>query len=75
MLQEPPLTEPRIVNCLWITGRGIEWDGAVRIVGWTLCPRMGGETEERRIVLRAAMDMRTARKLAHDLRERARNEH
>jgi hypothetical protein len=54
---EPPLTEPVIVPCLYVTGFAVEASeaGAVRLVGTVALPRIGGEMDERRIVVRCAM--------------------
>lgn len=57
-----PLTEPEIVPCLYVTGLAIEIaDAVVRFVGWVHLPALGGETEERRIVVRFAVSNVQAR--------------
>lgn len=56
MSKDAPLNEPEIIPCLYITGIGVEIaDSIVRMVGWVSLPSLGGETEERRIVMRVAM--------------------
>jgi hypothetical protein len=69
---QSPLTEPVMVDCLYVTGTAIESDEhVVRIVGWVEMPHlMGSETEERRIVVRVAMAAPTARDLCDDLKGR-----
>lgn len=70
MEQDSPLTEPEIIQCLYITGIGIEIaDAVVRLVGWVSVPSMGGESEERRIVMRCAMSNTHARNFATVLRK------
>lgn len=59
------LTEPEIIPCLYITGMAIEIaDSAVRLVGWVNLPTLGGQIEERRIVMRCAMSNSQARNFA-----------
>ena len=49
-----PLTEPDIINCLYMTGIEIDIDDdGVRLVGWTYLPKLGDDPAERRIVMRA----------------------
>lgn len=65
-----PLTEPEIVPCLFVTGAAIDTaTGCVRIVGWNHVPALGGETEERRVVVRVALPPRTAHDLAAQLQD------
>lgn len=67
---QPPLTEPEIVPCLFVTGLAIEIaDSVVRLVGWVTLPSLGGETEERRIVMRVAMSNTQARNFQSILRK------
>lgn len=62
--EQPPLTEPVIVPCLFITGGAIETShDLVRFVGWVAIPELGGETAERRIAVRFAMPTDVARGL------------
>lgn len=76
LIEEPPLTEPLIVPCLYVTGAAVERaDHAVRIVGWVHLPVLGGETDERRIVIRFAMPIDSARKLSHALASIMRERH
>ena len=64
----PPLTEPEIVPCLFITGGAIEaGESTLRLVGWVQLPALGGETEERRIQVRLAMPLGAAMTLHRDL--------
>lgn len=64
------LTEPEIIHCLYITGMAVEIaDSVVRLVGWVSLPTLGGQTEERRIVLRCAMSNEQARNLQTVLRK------
>lgn len=67
---QAPLTEPEIIPCLFVSGFGIEIaDSVVRLVGWVHMPSLGGETEERRIVLRCAMTNSQARNFQMVLRK------
>lgn len=73
--EQPALTEPVIVPCLYLTGGEIEVGaGIVRFVGWTQMPAFGGQTEERRIEVRFAIPVDEARRLAaklqHEIRKR-----
>lgn len=64
-----PVTEPVIVNSVFITGGAIEvTDSCVRIVGWEQQPAMSGEMVERRIVARLAMSNGVAREIVAALR-------
>lgn len=73
----PPLTEPLIVPCLYVTGLAVEIEGnVVRVIGWTHVPAIGGETEERRITVRFTMPMNATRRLRDDLNKKlGRREH
>lgn len=67
--EQPALTEPVIVPCLYLTGGDIEvGSGIVRFIGWT---QMAGE---RRIEVRFALPLDEARRLAaklqHEIRKR-----
>jgi hypothetical protein len=65
-----PLTEPLIVSCLFVNGLAIQpEDGAIRFVGWVYAPNLGGQTEERRIVVRFAMPLHAAREMFDTLRK------
>lgn len=67
---DTPLSEPEIVPCLYVTGVAIEIaDTVVRFVGWVKLPALGGETEERRIVVRFAMSNSQARNFQTVLRK------
>jgi hypothetical protein len=58
--EEPPLTEPVTVQCLYVTGIAIEVSRQVaRLIGWVSLPDLGGQTTERRIVVRLAMALTT----------------
>ncbi len=70
---DDPLTEPELVPCLYVTGAAVEAGPHVlRIVGWVALPDLGGETTQRRIVLRCAMALDTARLLRSDLTRKLR---
>jgi hypothetical protein len=70
MDRTPPLTEPEIVQCLYVTGIGIEIaDSVVRFVGWVSLPTLGGEMDERRIVMRCAMSNTQARNFSAVLKK------
>lgn len=61
---EPPLTEPIVISCVYVTGTAIDLsEHVVRIVGWVHVPNIGGEAEERRITVRFAMPIDAARAL------------
>lgn len=65
----PPLNEPVIIPCLFLNGIDAVLEAeVVRLVGWATMPALGGETEERRIAIRAVITPSTARKLSIDLR-------
>lgn len=67
---EPPLTEPLLIPCLFVTGIGLELtEGVVRIVGWVQMPDLGGEAIERRIVIRMALPVGAARPVPAALRK------
>lgn len=62
---QPPLTEPVIIPCLFISGGEIEFgEGVIRFVGWTQMPALGGQTEERRIEVRFAIPTHEGLRLA-----------
>lgn len=64
----PPLTEPVIIPCLYVTGLAVEVTRhAVRLVGFVELPDLGGETHERRIAGRLAMTLEAALALRDDL--------
>jgi hypothetical protein len=68
--ERPPITEPVIVNSVFITGMAVEVaDSAVRIVGWEQTTDIGNGEMERRIVTRLAMSNDTARQFSAILRE------
>jgi len=51
--REPQLTEPTVVQDVFITGAAVEVaDGYVRVVGWTQLPTVSGQMPERRISTR-----------------------
>lgn len=65
-----PLTEPTIVPCLFVTGAAIDTAyGVIRIVGWSHCPVIGGDSEERRIVVRIALTESAARTIVRQLQQ------
>lgn len=64
-----PLTEPYQVDCVFITGAAIEVSRHVmRLIGWASLPNLGGEMDERRIMVRFAMPIDAARRLRDDMR-------
>lgn len=66
--REPPLTEPVIITCVFVTGTAVEVaNNHIRIVGWVQMPAIGGETEERRIAVRFAMPNSVGRGLLTQL--------
>jgi hypothetical protein len=74
-IPEPPLTEPLIVSCVYITGAAVEAaKHVVRVVGWVQLPQLGGEMDERRISVRFAMPIDAARALRDDLNKKLRRE-
>lgn len=70
-LKDVPLTEPIIINCIFVEGVGVEVkDGFVRFTAWTeLTAIEYGGAPERRIVNRVAVPEVTARRLLRDLRK------
>lgn len=67
--KQPPLTEPTIVGCVFVTGMGVEIaDDVVRFVGWNHLPALSSESEERRIVVRYVMSNSQARSFLSVLR-------
>ena len=73
---EAPLTEPLIVSCVFVSGAAVErTQHIVRVVGWMNTPHLGGETEERRIVVRFAMPIDAARTLQRELAAAIREGH
>lgn len=67
---DPPLTEPTICPCLFITGGAFEIsEGSIRLVAWVEMPDLGGQTRERRIVARIAMTKLTGGDLNASLSE------
>ncbi|MBN9534835.1 MAG: hypothetical protein J0H10_15935 [Alphaproteobacteria bacterium] len=67
--KQPPLSEPALIDCVYVTGMGIEIaDNVVRFVGWNHLPVLASEHEERRIVVRFAMSVAQVRNLMSVLR-------
>jgi hypothetical protein len=67
-MSDGPLTEAVPVPCLFVTGASIEvTEHIMRFIGWVHLPDLGGETDERRIVVRFAMPIDVARRLRDDL--------
>lgn len=67
---EAPLTEPELVDCLFLTGIAAEIsDQFVRFVGWVHVPELGGETAERRIRIRYVLTNAQTRNLIAVLRK------
>lgn len=67
---DAPLTEPVTIPCLFINGAAIEVTGHVmRLIGWSSMPDLGGETRERRIQVRLAMQVDGAPPLKGSLAE------
>lgn len=55
------LTEPLIVSETVVSGMDLAIQGnIVHFVGWATIPAIGGQTEERRVVERFAMDITAA---------------
>jgi hypothetical protein len=66
-LEQPPITEPEIIPCLFINGTDIEAaDTVIKFTSWVLA--RGGGDDERRIVSRVAMSNAQARSLLAELR-------
>jgi mono/diheme cytochrome c family protein len=64
-----PLTEPVTIQCIFVSGVDIVLSGPIaRFVGWAEMPAIGGETEERRIVVRFVMSRDAARTFCTELR-------
>lgn len=64
----PPLSEPEIVPCIFVSGFSVVPAGrVVRFVGWVELPALGDEPIERRIVVRFVMTVEAARALRDDL--------
>ena len=73
--QVPILTEPLIVQDLFITGVEIEAaQHFARFVGWTLSKTDKRDTPERRIVMRLALPIDVAREIWADLADALREE-
>jgi hypothetical protein len=73
--QEPILTEPLIVQDLFITGVEIEAaQHFVRFIGWTLSRTDKRDAPERRIVAWLAMPIDVAREIWADLADALREE-
>jgi hypothetical protein len=71
--EEPPFTEPVIIDCVYVNGIEVDAeDDVVRLTGWTNLPDLGGEMAERRIVSRLALAARAARDLRRKLNDRLR---
>lgn len=67
--QEPELTEPVIVNSVFITGGIVEaTNTCVRFVGWEQLPSINNEMVERRIAVRLVMSSDVARDLVTNWR-------
>lgn len=65
-----PITEPIVINSVFITGGVIEvTDTCLRLVCWEQTIGLCGESAERRIVMRIAMSTTTARDIAAGLRK------
>jgi hypothetical protein len=70
---EAPVTEPSIITCEFVTGCAVDADEyALRFIGWTYMPTLGGEYDapERRIVVRFAMPISAARALRSELNKK-----
>jgi hypothetical protein len=66
---QPPLTEPVMIQCLFCTGIEVEaTDHFSRLTGWVELPAMGSGNPERRIMVRVVMPPEVARALSRDLR-------
>lgn len=66
--REPPLTEPKVVATIYMTGIKVDDGGHVlRFTGWELMDSEDEATAERRVVLRFAMPIDEARKLMREL--------
>lgn len=67
---EASLTEPEIITCNFVTGWAVESSQHhVRLIAWSDLPHLGGEMDERRIVIRCGMPIDTARRLLRDLKK------
>ena len=63
-----PLTEPVIIPCVFVSAVSVlASDGIFRFVGWVEMPPLGGEVEERRIVVRFVMTREATRIFRDDL--------
>lgn len=68
MIEQVALTEPVIVQDVFVTGAAVESSSHVmRIVGWVQLPYLSGDAEERRIVVRFVMPTDAAVKLLDDM--------
>jgi hypothetical protein len=66
----PIITEPITVQCIHVEGISIEYrDDFVRVVGWVDLEMVEHRRSERRVVLRAAFPLSTARELVRELRK------
>jgi hypothetical protein len=73
---EPPLTEPEIINCAFVTGCKVEADDhTVRIISWSFHPSRWNNDGERRIVSYLAMPMPVARALKAELNRKLKAGH
>lgn len=68
--EKAPLTEPVVVNSVFLTGAVIEaTDTCVRLVGWEEIATINGEIAERRIVSRLVVTTTTARAIAKSIQQ------
>lgn len=68
--EKAPLTEPTIVNSIFLTGAVVEaTDTCVRLVGWEEIATVFGEMAERRIVTRLVLTTTTAGEIAAGIRK------
>jgi hypothetical protein len=70
LIRAAPLSEPEVVHCVLVEGVGLEMrDEIVRLVGWVALEITDEAVPaERRIVVRVAMPLGTARKMVRELR-------
>lgn len=68
MTEDEALTEPVIVQEVFITGTAVEaGSGYLRIIGWTQVPNLGGEMQESRIAVRAVGPTAVVRELGRQI--------
>lgn len=71
MEEEVGLTEPSIVDDVFVTGAAVEIsDHVVRVVGWVQLPHLAGDAKERRIVVRFVMPLDVAVRLRDEMAKR-----